>query len=297
MTAVSFCASAIAALWAAERWGRGRRKMAGVGLAMAVTLLGVTVFLADHPALVEKLLTRLVLPAGALWCVIYGAAAVCLRRGQRRAGLVWVGVWVAYGLAGSGQVGGAMIAALEAGYGAGDDAARYDAVMVLGGGTGVRPDGAPQLAYAGDRVRVAAVVWQRGQTPVLVASGTSLGGLDQPEARDLGAETAALWAQMGVPAAAVVTLAGPHNTATEIEALAQHARAAGWRRVGLVTSAWHLRRAMRLAERAGLDAAPIAADVRGGVAPWSAVAVVPTGSGFYRVSFASKEWLGALVGR
>lgn len=297
MTAVSFCAAAIAALWAAERLGRGRRKMGGVGLAVAVTLLGLTVMLAPHPAFVEKLLTRLVLPAGALWGVIYGAAAVCLGRGQRRAGWVWVGVWVAYGVAGSGQVGGAMVAALEAGYGVSDEAARYDAVMVLGGGTGVRPDGAPQLAYAGDRVRVAAVMWQRGQTPVLVASGTSLGGLDQREARDLGAETAALWAQMGVPTEAVVTLAGPHNTATEIEALARYAGAAGWRRVGLVTSAWHLRRAMRLAERAGLDAAPIAADVRGGVAPWSAVAVVPTGSGFYRVSFASKEWLGALVGR
>lgn len=297
MTAVSFCAALIAMLGAAERLGRGLRRMAGALAVVAVVLLGVTVALSPHPALVEKLSTRLVLPAGALWCVVYGAAAVCLTRGQRRAAVGWLALWVAYGVAGSGQVGGAMIEALEAGYVEDDASARYDAVMVLGGGTGVRPDGAPQLAYAGDRVRVAAQVWRRGQTPVLVASGTSLGGLDQPGQRDLGAETAALWAQMGVPAEAVVTLAGPHNTATEVDALAQRAREAGWGRVGLVTSAWHLRRAMALAERAGLDASPIAADVRGGVAPWSALAVVPTGSGFYRVSFASKEWLGALVGR
>lgn len=267
--------------------------MAAVALGLAIG----AVLALPHPAMIDKLVTRLALPAGALWVVGYLLALAALRASQPRVAAGVLIAWIVYSLAGSGQLGGALLHALEAGYLPPRPDARFDAVAVLGGGTDRGLAAAPQLSYAGDRLRVAAGLWHRGQTPLLVASGTSLAGLDQPDTRDLGAETRALWAEMGVPPSAVVTLPGPHNTATEITALAAHAAAAGWQRVGLVTSAWHLRRAMQLAERAGFNAVPIPADARGGVAPWSAVTLVPTGSGFYQVGFATKEWLGAAIGR
>lgn len=285
-------AALVAGVVAAGARGRWRFGAAAGAVGLWV-LVGVAL---PHPAMVEKLATRLVLPAGLLWVAGYGAVVVCVARGRRRAaaGALWA--WLAYAVAGSGQLGGALVAGLEVGFRPPAADARFDAVMVLGGGTDAGALG-PQLSLAGDRLRVAAGLWHRGQAPVVVASGTSIGGLDQGEARDLGAEARAVLGELGVPARAVVTVPGPHNTATEVAALAAQARAAGWRRVGLVTSAWHLRRAMRLAERAGLPAVAIPADARGGVAPWTAVALVPTGNGFYQVGFAVKEWLGAALGR
>lgn len=295
MSAFLMVAALAVGLGAAGVEGRRQARWAVAALALGLAIGAVLAL--PHPAMIEKLVTRLALPAGALWVVGYLLALFALRAHQPRVAAGVLIAWIGYGLAGSGQLGGALLQGLEAGYLPPRPDARFDAVMVLGGGTDRGPTDAPQLSYAGDRLRVAAGLWHRGQTPVLVASGTSLAGLDQPETRDLGAETRALWAEMGVPPTAVVTLPGPHNTATEITALAAHAAASGWQRVGLVTSAWHLRRAMQLADRAGFAAVPIPADARGGVAPWSAVTLIPTGSGFYQVGFATKEWLGAAIGR
>jgi uncharacterized SAM-binding protein YcdF (DUF218 family) len=102
---------------------------------------------------------------------------------------------------------------------------------------------------------------------------------------------------MNVPARAIVQLPGPKNTAEEIAALTILARDRGWRRIGLVTSGYHLRRAMRLARGHGLQATPIPADVRGELQPASTVGLVPSGPGFHAVQTASKELIAGLVGR
>jgi uncharacterized SAM-binding protein YcdF (DUF218 family) len=94
-----------------------------------------------------------------------------------------------------------------------------------------------------------------------------------------------------------VQVPGPKNTSQEMAALGRLARDRGWKRIGLVTSASHLRRAMRLARRQGLDPTPIPADARGKIQPASAVGLVPSGPGFFSVQVASKEILGALIGR
>lgn len=257
----------------------------------------MALFALPHRAMVDKLLTRLAMPPGFLWALLLLGGWFALLSRRRRLGVGVLCGWALYTIAGSGWVGGALLAGLERGYTPPEPNTRFAAIAVLGGGTDEAPWGEAQLSLSGDRVRVAAALWRAGHAPVLVASGTSIGGLDQPHRRDLGAETRSLWSQMGVDPSAVVTVPGPYNTRTEIEALAAEARARGWPRIGLVTSAWHLRRAMRLAERFGLPAVPIPADVRGRVAPLTAVGLVPTGSGFYRVQIALKEHLGALVGR
>lgn len=287
---------AIALLTAARhrpQGGRGRWLLHAIGPALLVA----AVLALPHRAMADKLLTRLALPAGLLWAGLLAGAWLTALRQRHRLSLMLVAGWVLYTAAGSGWLGDALLASLERGYALPPASARFEAIAVLGGGTDETPWGAPQLSLSGDRVRVAGALWRGGQTPLLVASGTSIGGLDQPHRRDLGAETRALWAQMGVDPRAVITVPGPFNTRTEIEALAAEAHRRGWTRVGLVTSAWHLRRAMRLAERFDLPAVPIPADVRGGVAPLNALGLVPTGSGFYRVQIALKEYLAALVGR
>ena len=61
----------------------------------------------------------------------------------------------------------------------------------------------------------------------------------------------------------------------------------------MLTSAWHLRRTMHSAERAGLEARPIAADFRGGRYELDLLTPMPTARSFYRLHIALWEVVGA----
>lgn len=300
LSTLLFGAALVLALVAAalhERSGRWRRPLRPLLYLLAPAAAAASLASAPSWAIVEKLLTAVAVPAGALWVAVFVLAWWLLLRGRRRQAAVALVAWAAFSIAGNVWIGQAMLAWLEAGYASAPPGVRFDAVLVLGGGSDVTPWGSPQLGTAGDRLRVGAELFAGGRTPVLVSSGSSIAELTQQEERDVARETAALWRQMGVPAGAIVQVPGPKNTSEEIAALAGLVRSRGWRQVGLVTSASHLRRAMRLAERHGLRATPIAADVRGQLQPASIVALVPSGSGFHSVQVASKEMAAALIGR
>ncbi len=244
----------------------------------------------------RKIAGTLAMPTGLLWLAQLAAIVVLWRRRRRRAALAVAGFCLLYTVAGANFTGSALLAWLERDYQEPAAAGPYDAVFVLGGGTSVTPWGEPALGPSGDRVLRAARTYLRGDTKVLVAAGKSIPGLDQAYARDLSAETRAIWIEMGIPPDAIIRIQGPTATREEIVAFAKLARERGWTRVGLVTSAWHLRRAMGLAERHGLPAVPIAAHLSGRpvVTP---TALIPSGNGFYRVRRASWELLGAALGR
>ncbi len=278
----------------AGQWRRPLRLLLRVsGPAAAAAALAS----APNADTIEKLVTALVLPAGVLWAATFALVWWLLLRQRRRHAALALVAWCALTLAGNVWTGQAMLAWLESGYLPVPSEARFDAVLVLGGGTDITPWGAPQLTTAGDRLRVGAALFAGGQTPVLVGSGSSIAGLAQGDERDLAREAAALWQEMGVPETAIVQLQGPKNTSQEMAALGRLVRDRGWKRIGLVTSASHLRRAMRLARRHGLDPTPIPADARGKVQPASAVGLVPSGPGFFSVQVASKELIAALIGR
>jgi uncharacterized SAM-binding protein YcdF (DUF218 family) len=122
---------------------------------------------------------------------------------------------------------------------------------------------------------------------VLVTSGSSIDG-----SRDLSADTASLLQQMGVPPDVVVRLPEPRNSATEIASYARLASERGWTKIGLVTSARHLPRALALCRRQGLTVDPLPSDFRADVPDWEPYAIVPSGSGFAAVEAAAWEYLG-----
>lgn len=278
----------------AAHWRRPRRLVLHL---LAPAAAAASVASAPNISIIEKLLTALIVPAGALWAATFALTWWLFLRGRRRQATVAVAAWCALTLAGNVWLGQAMLAWLENGYQPAPPDARFDAVVVLGGGSDITPWGAPQLSNAGDRLRVGAQLFTSGRTPLLVSCGSSIPELMQREVRDLASETAALWEQMGIPGDAIVQMPGPINTSEEIAELAVLVRDRGWRRVGLVSSGSHLRRAMRLAEENRLPVTPIAADVRGKLQPASIVGLVPSGPGFYAVQVASKELAAGLVGR
>ena len=285
-------ASAVEAALALRR----RRTRIALGAAIgAFTLIAVVLALSRMGFGEQKVLARLIMPAGLLWLALFAAAVTALRLGHRRGAAAAFGLFVAYSIAGSVPLGRALVRRLERAIPPAPANARFEAVFVLGGGTQLGRGGAPQLGPAGDRVRLAAALWHQGRTPLLVASGRS------PPPYGLGNladHTVELWGQMGVPRDATLTLGG-RNTSEEVAAYAELARAQGWARTGLVTSAWHLPRAMAQAKRQGFEVTPLPADFRAG-RPRRAlhpVFVVPQRAGFELIEIAAWEYLGRWLGR
>ncbi len=127
----------------------------------------------------------------------------------------------------------------------------YDAVIVLG--AQVKPDGVPsvQLSLRLDR---AAEVWEQKQVPVVVCGAQ---GKDEPEPE---ADTMKRYLQAkGIPGDMILADTDSFNTEQNLE----HAKKMldeypeDIRKVVLVTSDYHVPRAMALAEDLGLDAAGV----------------------------------------
>lgn len=246
----------------------------------------------------EKTVGLLGMPAGLLWLFLLASAAFCLLRRQRLPAVLFLLVAAGYALAGNVYLGSALMARLEAGVPAVDVAALapFDAVCVLGGGSQQDPFGGAQANLSGDRIVLAARLWHAGKARLLVAGGRSRDSLGSP--RDLGQETRALWRGLGVPDSAILVVDEPcWNTRDEILADRRLQLRHGWQRVGLVSSAWHLPRALALARRAGLDATPLGADWRGRPHPFQLQLLVPQQEGFLDIQRACWEWLGRRLGR
>ncbi len=298
MTSLALIVAAVllgsAALARRAAWPRSRTGLAWAG---AAALLALAAALSPGRYELRKFVALCLMPAGLAWLGLLAFSCDLLRRRFRGPATVATALWLLTTMAGNAWVGSALIAWLQRPYARIDPLVQgpFDAVAVLGGGVEVRSDGRPDLTASGERAVLGVFLWRAGRTPRLVASGLyepiAGGGMTSN-----AAATAALWEQLGVPAASIVLLEGPRTTTDEIAALARLVAERGWRRVGLVTSAWHMRRAMRLCARRGLEVTPLPADTLSAPEPqlrW----LVPQEVGFWRVQHACWELLGSLAGR
>ncbi len=248
---------------------------------------------------IEKTLTCLAMPCGLIWLGLIALTWLAWRRKQR-AMLVSLSLLLTiYTLAGNGELSKLLMGWLEREYAAVNplDQGPFDAVVVLGGGLGVAPNGLPQLDLAGDRAALGARLYHAGCTLRLVTTGTTAPGPDG-QLRDLAHETAELWRQMAVPGDCVFQIHG-RNTREEMVALRQLVNEhPEWKHLGIVTSARHMPRAMRLAEKEGLSLEPLPANFRGTAIDWSPWSlIIPNGDGFLRNQHACKELLARLAGQ
>ena len=133
-----------------------------------------------------------------------------------------------------------------------------DAIVVLGGGIGAPPEGSdwpyPDLNDSADRVWHAARLYKAGKAPTVYCTSP-----------DVSRSTPAFLRDLGVPQEAIVALDGPRNTEEEARLLNEKigVRGDGTRpRVLLVTSAAHIKRAMRIFEKfaPSLEVVPAAID-------------------------------------
>lgn len=132
---------------------------------------------------------------------------------------------------------------------------KADAIVLLGGALGPTvPNWRPQtnLTAAGDRLVLAAQLYAAGRSPVILYSGGSFSERHPVEAED----GALLLEQWGVPASALRTETRSRTTRENAEYSLPILRELGAHKVLLLSSGWHLPRALvnfrAEAERQGL---------------------------------------------
>lgn len=274
---------------AQPRW---RRPMLGVTL-LVVLALGLSL---PGAVLGQKVIGRLVMPAALLWLLLLlGALVYAQRPAQRRLGLALGAIALAYWAVGARPVGGFMMRQLQADFVV-EPIERYpqlDALLVLGGGAGVANFDRVQLTSAGDRVAIAARLYHLGKARYLVTSGVGLPGVGRQV--NLADITSKLWRQLGVPKSAIVEISEGYNTKAEMQRYARLIQERGWAKVGLVTSGYHMRRALASAERLQLKLVPIVADIRGVEMGAIPLQLIPQREGFWESQTAAWEFIGRLV--
>lgn len=127
-----------------------------------------------------------------------------------------------------------------------------DAIVLLGGGMSVDTNASPyaEMNLSADRVWHAARLYKAGKAPKITLSGNFV--------RE---STVSLLQDFGVPESALLYYEDAKNTEDEARMIAaDFANTNASVKVLLVTSAWHMRRAQWLFEKAGVAVVPAATD-------------------------------------
>ena len=250
------------------------------------------------PTMMEKMLTELAMPVGIIWLLLFVMVYFCLLTRQAWPAVVGLICWLFLSVAGNDFFSNWLVSTLERPF---TDINVYeteplDTIVLLGGGTVSRADGQAQLNWSGDRVSTAARLYQAGKVTNLICTGSNSFSASDKDLHPRE-EAAEILIELGVPADHVRQLKGK-NTSEEMRNLKtwiDENPAQG--RVGILTSAWHLPRALRLAAANDMELIPVPCDFHGHPHTPSPNVVVPGSKQLTITSMALKEYLAGLVGR
>jgi uncharacterized SAM-binding protein YcdF (DUF218 family) len=272
-----------------------------IGAATSCIPVGATYFLSGKSA-AEKLATNMAQP---LFLAIVGTllfGAILWRRGERIIGLsLMVGAAILWCLSAPVLV-NRVFAYWESLVPSDDVTADpYDYVVVLGGGTTRRWNGQAQFGESGDRVGYAATLFLSGKAKHLITTGDAMkvrGAMSDASAAtdDPSIQTREIWSALGIPKEVIFELPG-ENTYSEIAALKTHPEWWREKRCALLTSAFHMPRAMRLAKQAGIQLSPIVADYKIQRSSWMIREFMPDSHSLHRLQYIIKEWIAFRMNR
>lgn len=181
---------------------------------------------------------------------------------------------------------------------AADALPRSDAIVLLGGGLGLPlpPRVHADLNESADRVLYAARLFRAGVAPRVIVSGGNV--FPQPGVHAESHYTAQLLNEWGVPNEAILTETSSRNTYENALRTRQILKRNHLKRVVLVTSGFHMPRALAVFRSAGVEASPAVSDVI--VVQYEAPGIlrfVPSAGALETTTLACKEYLGLLVYR
>jgi uncharacterized SAM-binding protein YcdF (DUF218 family) len=256
--------------------------------------------MSDHLQLfLSKLLPLAVLPEGIITLMLVGIAVSAWRGAHRLASLFAVSALVIFWVSANPVVADRLMATLENQHPVDPSALpKADVAIVLGGAVynPSPPRQEPELGEAVDRVWYAARLYRSGHVTRIVVVGGNLPWW--PGALSEAALIQKLLVDLGVPASSIQIGGTSRNTfenAVEAKALMQ---AQPFESALLITSAWHMPRALAIFKKAGFPIVPAPCDFRtndelsGTLLDW-----VPNAQAFAMTSAALREWMGFYVYR
>ncbi len=268
-----------------------------IGTASILGIVGGT--LGRKP--VEKIATALAMPSGMIWYVLTGLVLTAWISYQRKLAAMLFVSWAMFSVAGNGLFVTWLVTTLEGPYVQIDplQSEPYDVVVLLGGGASIAANDRPQGNASGDRLILAAQLYHQGLAKRLICTGRRIEGMDSIGI-DPAQASATVLQGLGVPESAIEQLGG-RTTSEEMETLGERFSDSE-QRVGVVTSAWHLPRAMRLANRNNFQPDPLPADFlsepkRTLTTAETILAYIPSADSLHATTRVTKEYLGMLVGR
>ena len=240
---------------------------------------------------------RLLEPVGFLWACLLVLTVLLLRRGQRRAaaasGALALLVWII----GATPLPGSLLGSLERPW-VGVQRAQLpaaDAIVLLGGFSAPSREEVGRLHFnvSADRAVTALELLRLGKAKTLVVGGSAMTVNGEPFAEaDLFKD---LLATFKTNELEIISLGGCKHTRHEAEKVAKLAQERGWKRVLLVTSASHLKRAAGVFRTTTpLEVAPVPSAFLTSVSIVTADStdLVPRAAGFVKL----EGWLHEVIG-
>ena len=168
-----------------------------------------------------------------------------------------------------------------------------DGILVLSGILGPnRPDGFKlNWGEAYDRFDAGVRLWQAGKAPFLVLTDPALVQTGEHETEGKRLMKEAL--KLGLAENHLLLIGPIGNTAQEAELFDRIARERGWQQVILVTSAWHMPRALERFHRTGLQILPFPVDYRtASTEKISLIDFFPSAAAMAGTEIYMREWIG-----
>lgn len=280
----------------------GRREiLIGVVVTCLVAILiPLATLVWEGADLAGRVTVDMVMPPALLWCILLAVTIGHFANGQRRMGSLFLLVWLFITLTFNGRIAERVFNAVERPPSAEIAAEKLPlrAVITLGGAAGENVYGQDEVNRDGERVISAAQMWHAGETRTIICTGMAL----NPKHSQTGASCRRILLSLGVPDDAIIQIGGV-DTQSEMEclrellddpppALDQPGE------IGLITSAFHINRALRQAKKVSLDLVPIPVAYRmGKPAPLSPRHIVPTAEAGELFRAAMKERLAGILGK
>lgn len=258
----------------------------------------------------SKILPNLIYPAGLITLLLILGVTLC-RSARAKNVILWL-LLIFVLICGNKLPGAYLIRRLEQTYPPYEGQETVDAIVVLGGGTITKafPRQIVEVNGAGDRISYAVKLYRAGAADKIVLGGSYIRWRDG-DVRSEGtvsspaSEMADLMEMFGVPSGALIIQDRSLNTAEEAVEDALILNDLGAKRILLVTSATHMRRAVPLFEKQGFEVIPAPTDYSFSDQEWENLLrfdwataytfVIPTIGSMETLQNALKEYLGYYV--
>ncbi len=259
------------------------------------SILGI-IYLTNERIVLQKVILALVMPIGLCWMGLLTMTYFLLVNNRRGLGFMAMVFTLLFSLCGNGMVSNAVATNLEEQYYGFrvEDAVVYDYVIVLGGGTKFSRNERSELSSSGDRVMVALQMYKNGKAKKLICTGTKIKGLSLADDPSPGEQMMEILTRAGVPTKSIELSEG-RNTSEELTQLAK--RFNKGEKIGVITSAWHLPRAMRLAQKNQLKADPIPSNFISSKPHFMLTSIIPSAGAMDANTKLAKELIAKALGQ